>query len=87
LNGNENLSAHAEPIEGTDKDIKRAYKAGTINDNQNEAITNAMLQMIDEAELIYQLYHLIFANDELAKRVLDSDSVKKRMEKLVFYII
>jgi hypothetical protein len=59
LNGNYNLSATPETVTGPDGKVTKVYKAGTDTDNQNLAVTNALLQMVDNIESICNNHHLI----------------------------
>lgn len=75
LNGNKNLSARYKSIVG-DQNGTKVYGVGTESDNQNLAMTNALLAIVDNAESIYSKHNMIWTNDELLKKVLASESVR-----------
>lgn len=80
-NGNKNLTASYKEITGTDGKIQRVYNVGTDTDNQNLAITNALLAIVDNAESIYQRHNMIFKNEDLLKMVLGTKSLSDFMSK------
>lgn len=81
-NGNENLAASWESVVDSEGTPSKIYKMGTKSDNQNLAVTNAMLALVDEAELIYSKYNLIFTNKELVEKVMGTESMKQRLGEL-----
>lgn len=81
LNGNYNLSATPELITGADGKVTQVYKAGTEKDNQNLAVTNALLQMVDNAEDICRNHNLIWSDSDLLKQVLETESVKEFLQE------
>jgi hypothetical protein len=58
-NGNSNLSASFKPVTGIDGEIQKVYGIGTESDNQNLAITNALLDIVNNAESIYKQHNMI----------------------------
>lgn len=82
LNGNAAIGTRFDETAMSEDGKPGAYKAGTDKDNQNVAVTNAMLQLVDEAEDIYKTYGLIMSNPELLKAVLGNETIKQRMQEL-----
>jgi hypothetical protein len=78
-NGNQNLSASYKTPDGLDG--KKIYTSGTASDNQNDAVTNELLRMVDVAETVYAKHGLIYSNEELLKTILETESMKKYLEE------
>ena len=78
-NGNENLSASYKSPDGPEG--KKIYTSGTASDNQNDAVTNELLRMVDVAEAVYAKHGLIYSNEELLKTILETESMKKYLEE------
>jgi polyhydroxyalkanoate synthesis regulator phasin len=82
LNGNAAIGTRFDETAMSEDGKPGAYKAGTDKDNQNIAVTNAMLQLVDEAEDIYKTYGLIMSNPDLLKAVLGNEVIKQRIQEL-----
>lgn len=82
LNGNAAIGTRFDETAMSEDGKPGAYKAGTDKDNQNVAVTNAMLQLVDEAEDIYKTYGLIMSNPDLLKAVLGNETIKQRIQEL-----
>ena len=78
-NGNENLSASYKSPDGPEG--KKIYTSGTASDNQNDAVTNELLRMVDVAEAVYAKHGLIYSNTELLETILETESMKKYLEE------
>lgn len=78
-NGNENLSASYKSPNGPEG--KKIYTSGTASDNQNDAVTNELLRMVDVAEAVYAKHGLIYSNTELLETILETESMKKYLEE------
>lgn len=81
LNGNYNLSTIAREVKGTNDEITKVYGTGTETDNQNLAVTNALLQLVDNAETICENYRLVYQDKELLKKILGTSSMKEYMRE------
>lgn len=80
LNGNTNLTASYKTVKDSEGRYNKVYSAGTDSDNQNLAITNELLRLVDNAEFICNNNNLIFSNLELLEKILGSDTVKQYLE-------
>jgi hypothetical protein len=81
LNGNYNLSTIPREVQDSNGGVSKVYGAGTETDNQNLAVTNALLQLVDNAETICENYRLIYQDEELLKKVLNTNSMKEYMQE------
>lgn len=77
-NGNANLTASYETPDGPTG--FRVYKSGTSSDNQNDAVTNEMLRLVDVAESVYAKHNLIYSNEELLKTILETEAMKEHLK-------
>ena len=78
-NGNANLSATYDTPDGVNG--PKVYRSGTAENNQNDAVTNELLRMVDVAEAIYARHNLIYSNEELLKTILETDAMKEHLKE------